>query len=329
VGRFAVNCADIVCREAEMAKTPFPNTYIEITSKASLAAVSMRSQDTEAVAIIPGAADRLGFWFTEPGSCFVCFGDDKDAEFEPFIYSKHGSPMVSPTDPRDFYKSEHMLRGYEIFKEALLLGNVGDDLKDKKDEFKNGLLRTYEVGLTRDDLPVELLDALFNECIGGFKRAIACLLLLDARTQRKAVHMQATRKIVSGKLKAYAAHDVITIDLDVPLIRTVYDSPVGHHATPVEHEVAGHWVHYNCSTQCQHRWIELHSEHAEKEDMKKHKRTLERQICTLCGGHRTRKLNYVKGDPSKGSRVGLTKYKVVASKEKSVLWKPGNPDDPE
>lgn len=305
VGRFAYYCADIVCREAEMVMTPFPNVYIEINNRAKVEATNSP--------LSPDSVDKVGIWFTELGSCFFCFGDERDAEFDPWIYSKHGSPLASPSKPKDFYKADGSLESYMQFKEMLLLGNVGPDLK--KDEFKHGLLDNYEIGLTHDKIPSKLLNVMFNESIGDFKYALAALLLLDARSQRKIIPMQATRHIVNGKLKAFAAHDVITIDLDVPSIRHVYTHHIGHHASPVEHEVAGHWVHYNCSTQCKHHWMELHSEHAEKQDIKKHKRVLERQICTLCGGYRTRKLNYVKGDPSKGSRVGLTKYKVIASKE--------------
>lgn len=62
----------------------------------------------------------------------------------------------------------------------------------------------------------------------------------------------------------------------------------------------------------------MHSEHAEAADIKNHGEILPRFICSLCGGRRTRKLPYIKGDARKGSRVGQARYKVIASKEKSI-----------
>ena len=305
VGRFAVQCADIVCRQTELAITPYPNTYIEIDNVANL--------DGEGNTAAPDTMPRLGYWFTEHGQCFTCAGDDKKAYFMPFVYAQIGSIGAPFKNKIEFY-GEDKVGQYEEFKELLMVGQVAEHLDHYK--FAHCMTDIYEVGLTNDGLPDELLKLSFDECIGDFKRALACLLLLDARIQRQVIHVDATRKIVKGKLKAYAPHAFVTIDLDVPSIRKVYDHSIGHHESPIRHEVSGHWVHYNISTQCKHEWTVFHSDVAEKHDLDAHGFPLKRFICKHCGGRRTRKLPYEKGDASKGSRVGQEKYKVIASKEK-------------
>ena len=311
-GRFAVDCADIVCRNTELAAKPYPNCYIEIDNIAGLKGEHHPSID-------PYAAEKLGFWFTEAGHCFVLHGNEHKADFSPFIYAEKGSIAVPFGDYERFYRDDKDQKNYEKFKQHLMVGQVSEHLLADVEKFAHQMIDFYEVGLTSDSLPFEILDLEYLESIGDFKRAMSCIMLLDDRIQRRIVHVAASQKIVKGKLKAVAKHDMVTLDLDVPSIRKVYDNPIGTHATPIEHDIAEHWVHYECSSQCTHDWTQFHSADGEKRDIQQgHKEPLRREICTFCGGRRTRQLACVSGDPRKGSTVGKTRYRVIASKEKAV-----------
>jgi hypothetical protein len=181
------------------------------------------------------------------------------------------------------------------------------------------LLDLYEIGLVTNTIPFELLPPIYEESSGVLKRALAALLLLDERSKRRLVSVAARQKIISGKLRAIARHDVVTIDLDTPYIQKAYaGGPFSHHETPIEHEVREHWVQYDVASQCTHSWEPYHSERGDEYDKAAGlAKPLRREICSLCGGRRTRKLTYISGDASKGSNIGKAKYKVIASKEKT------------
>ena len=314
-GRFAAECTDIICRNAKYAVRPFPNTYIEIDNRAVI-----RGGHTTPHKDAP---ERLGFWWTENGSCFVMSGNDHKAEFTPFIYAEHGS---HPGDElrRNYFdinselNAEEKFRlNYEMFKQYLMIGHVPDHLKLDVDKFSHNLTDLYEIGLSSISMPYDILDFFFQENIGTFKCALSCLFLLDERIKRQLVHVKAAQKVVGGKLRGIAKHDTVTIDLDVPAIRKVYDNPMGHHDSPIQHDVSEHWTTYDVSTQCSHDWKPYHSDRAAERDTERgHTKPLRREVCSLCGGRRTRKPVHVRGDAEKGSTVGLKKYRVIASKEK-------------
>lgn len=317
-GRFAVDCTDIICREARYAVRPFPNVYIEVDNWAGIRGGHMTPD--------PDASERLGFLWTESGHCYVLAGNDHKAEFTPFIYAELGASegdslheFYSRTHDKD---DERFRPTYEWFKQMLMIGNVADHLKPDVDKFAHNLTDLYEIGCTNGEIPYEILDFYFKENVGVYKSALSCLFLLNDRIKQQLVHVSPHQKIVRGKLKTIHRHDVVTIDLDIPQIRKVYDTHIGTHATPIEHEISEHWVHYDLSTQCTHDWVPFQSEEATERDLKAgHEKPLRREVCKFCGGRRTRKPVAIAGDPSKGSNVGKKQYRVVASKEKEVIKK--------
>jgi hypothetical protein len=319
-GRFAMEAADTICRNANYIVKPYPNTYIEIDNHACI-----RGAKND---VMFGADERIGYLWTEYGQCFVCYGSGHKAEWSPFVYAQHGTggdgdrlweiydkQIVQLDDSMD---DERMT--YARFKQYLMIGQVAPDLRPDVNKFSHNLTDLYEIGLARSDIPMEVLEAAFNENIGTYKYALACLMLLDERIKRQLVHVPATRKVIQGKLTAVAKHDVVTIDLDVPTIRKVYAKTAHQGGHQIEHDVSEHWVYYDCSTQCQHDWQPFTSEEATERDLKYgHKEPLRREVCSDCGGRRTRKPSYVAGDPKKGSTVGKKRYRVIASQEKNVI----------
>ena len=311
-GRFAVEHADLVCKNAAIAIPPFPNTYIEIDQVAALRAHPKN-------VIYDDASKRLGFLFTEHGEVFTISGDERFAFISPFIYCQHGSLNTPSFRGREFNLDmdlQNPLSGdrWDIVRNALLLGGVADKIEDERLDWGRNLTRFYDIHLSRDDLPAKILENMFYESMGTLKRAIAAVLLLNERAGPLITKVPASRKLIGGKLRASPPHAIVTIDLDSPRIRKLYQTPVGHHQSPIHHEVAGHWVHYDVSSQCKHDWVPFHSDDAEKRDLDVHGFPLSRLVCSHCGGRRTKKLNFERGT---GDLVRKT-YKVIASKEQAL-----------
>lgn len=319
-GRFATDYIDILCRNARYAVPPYPNTYIEVDNRAL-----MEGGYSE---LLPDCAERLGYWWTMDGACFILAGDEKRAEFSPFIYtpvtSSYGRSLHDMYDrvsfddftstgneklsdlARQFYKND--------FKKVLMVGYVKEDQMEGTETHL--LTNLYEVGITQKMTP-SLIKNFYGETIGSFKYAMAALMLLDERIKRQLVTVPPTHRIINGKQRTIAKHEVVTIDLDMPSIRKVYDATTPSGFTMIQHDVSSHWITYDLSSQCQHVWVPYTSEEAIERDRKfGHPEPLRRETCILCGGRRTRKPPFVSGDASKGSTVGKKSYRVVASKEK-------------
>lgn len=208
MGRFLTTCPDIICREASMTSTPFPNTYIEIDCLAAIKGTGDQvDRDT---------APRLGFWFVNE-MCFTVYGEEKYAEFSPFMFI----PAHTTRPITDYFTDVKSIRGYRLLKELLMLGYVGKEFDRAK--LSSMLTSNFELKYVSDiltkikDAPREKQEEIFSAFVqndvGTLKKAFACLLLLDARSQRKTINVAAAMKIVKGKLRAYAAHDVITLTL--------------------------------------------------------------------------------------------------------------------
>lgn len=309
-GRFAMKSADIVCRNANIAIPPFPNTYIEIDNVAAL------EGGKPEIVITEDAAPKVGYLFTEHGQIFTLSGTHDRAFIMPFVYSQHGSFFKDMNDLNlDIIQqdADDILTTWEDARDVLLVGDVAAELRPTAREFRPFLADLYDIVITRSDIPEELLKMLFWENIGALKRAIAAVLLLNERVGPTITKIPASRRFVGHKLKAFPPHAIITIDLDIPAIRKIYQTTVGHRNSPYLHEVAGHWVHYNVSSQCRHDWVPYHSEDAEKRDLDAHGFPLSRLICSHCGGRRVKKLAFEHGT---GDKVIKKDYKVIASKEK-------------
>jgi hypothetical protein len=110
-GRFATECTDIVCENAEFALAPFPNTYLEIDFAAAIAASSRGI-------IFDDVAPRMGFLFLETGEVYVCSGEDGNASFVPFVYRRKDE-RDPETEERQIFLKEFLIGARGEFKRAL------------------------------------------------------------------------------------------------------------------------------------------------------------------------------------------------------------------
>jgi hypothetical protein len=286
-GRFATECADLVCEHAEFAIPPFANTYIEIDQHSSLRASSRRPIETD-------TASRVGYLFLENGDVLVCAGDESNATFLPFLYQRREDASVSPQE--------------QVTLRDFLMGEVYEELRPAIETFSHRLTSLWEYRPLLD-MPADLERFMEAECRGDLKRAIAAVLLLNQ--QHGVAHREVgpRRAIRSGKAKTYLAHSVVTIDLSPRGIRGLFT--IGNRASPRRHQVEGHYVHYGISEGCDHSWSSFTTPELERRDMEKLGRHVKRWRCSSCMGLRVWREEFHRGDAQKGF---VTKeYKVTDS----------------
>lgn len=280
-GRFATECADIVCENAEFALAPFPDTYIELELAASLRASSRAM-------IEPDAASRIGFLFLADGSVTVCIGGDGQRTFFlPFRYHRKGEGVRGTA-----------VGGSQEGLLAFLVGEVSDDLRGRVREVGARMTDIWDVSLTKP-LSQEVFEGVAAECRGQFKRGLAALLLLNQKRGLAFRDMPPSRRISRGKLKTYMAHSVVSIALDGPVeIRRAFR--VEERASPRRHEVRGHFVHYGVEEGCSHEWKEYRTEETLRRDLERAGRPILRWRCANCHGMRVRREAFYRGDATKG-----------------------------
>lgn len=277
-GRFATECADLVCENAEFALAPFPNTYIEIDFAAAIAASSRGI-------IFDDVAPRMGFVFLETGEVFVCSGETDKASFVPFVYRRK--------DERDPETAER-----QQYLRDFLIGEVSDDLLERVDHFAHRLTDIWSVDDLAPLLSDDLRTLMRREARGGFKRALAALLLLNQKRDVRLAQVSGGRTISKGKLRPYMAHTVVSIDLSGNSVRGLFH--IDDRASPRRHEVRSHYLHYGIIEGCSHEWTAYSTPETEKKDIVKLGRKVPRWRCEHCSGLRVRRQKFDRGDAAKG-----------------------------
>lgn len=285
-GRFATECADLVCEHAEFAIPPFANTYIEIDQVAALEASSRRPVEET-------TARRLGYLFMENGDVVVCCGDPGQPAFMPFVYRRReASPALKDNE-------QVLLRNF-------LMGEIAVDLRPAVENFSHRLTDIWDYRPLYP-MPAAVREEVEEDCRGDLKRALATLLLLN---QKRGISNRAvgpTRIIRNGKAKTYLAHSVVTIDLSPHGTRGLFT--LGNRASPRRHQVEGHFVHYGIDDGCGHQWSSFTTPELERRDNERLGRSVRRWRCSGCGGLRVWREEFTRGDGGKGF---VTKeYKVV------------------
>jgi hypothetical protein len=113
-----------------------------------------------------------------------------------------------------------------------------------------------------NNLPAEYSDKILYNSRGDLRNILTLLLLLNQPSnvvgfQKKA----AGRMIVHGKLKAFSAHNVVTISLDKPVqyLKQTYITTV--RSSPRRHDVRGHYLNYDKNNNCEHLWEQFDETH--------------------------------------------------------------------
>lgn len=113
-------------------------------------------------------------------------------------------------------------------------------------------------------------------------------------------------RMTSNKLIPYAAHKTIDLTLFEPkeVIRMLTVKTSVDHASMRAHNVRGHWVHYGLDPHCDHdsHWerVELDEDDPRRRVREKDGSEIIRYRCMACGGRRTFRENFIRGDASKG-----------------------------
>lgn len=278
-GRFATECADLVCEHSQFALPPFPNSYIEIDNLASLRASSRLKTDE-------GTARRLGFLFHEDGDVYVCSGGDYQAKgFLPFRYHRKGAggPGTELPDDHEFLRD-------------FLIGEVAVGLRPAVDGFSRHVTDVWSVSSANSSR--QLIGWMVEECRGEFKRAIAALLLLNQKRGVEIRDVPPARRMAGGKLRTYMAHSVVSIDIGGDGVRGFFH--VESRSSPRRHEVRGHFVHYGIDEACGHEWEPYSTADLERRDVERIGKPVSRWRCSKCQGLRVRREAFHRGDATKG-----------------------------
>lgn len=321
---FELACGEpeTVCEFSDTAIPPFRNTYIEIDYSRHPAHWDWHFKPDDKPASV------MGFFYCGDGVTYIIGGDEQFAYFTPFAYidtEKVATLLnVGITELFKFIRNEEESTTLDKLKSLLIAGiNPNHEKFEKIAPIARKLTSKYELGIAWDldfirpkdgKALADILTSQAEECSGAMRIATACVLLLNQRRVTTTYEKRDGSKIIHGKLTPSPSFHEVIIDLDVhhKTFHKIFSE--GPKWRQRYHEVSGYWTYYDCASQCQHQWVEYRSESAEKRDLEKHGEILKRQICTLCGGRRTRKLEYTKGDIALGK---VTKeYHVTASRHR-------------
>lgn len=314
MGRFVGDQPSLLIRHRQFAAAPYDVTYIEVDLRHFLRGIN-RASTADVREAVPD--ERIGYLLA--GTEVYCFAlppagsGDSAPTLAPFavVRGEPGGTMPMPRTgrltliakderpPADAKERENRL-GYRWdteqernrqFALGYLLGStaVCDEAQNAAEDItaSNGFAMLLRPELYADVSRDRMAEILRGQ--SGELRNVWTFLLFLARTSLiRLSPMPAGRRIVRGKLRAYAAHNVVTIDLGSARSVTRAFLLAGPRATPRRHEVRGHWVNWHKPpARCDHAWPLTPNGDAVF-------------ICSRCGQHRRWRKNFLRGDATKG-----------------------------
>lgn len=312
VGEFHREHLDLMIENVEFARPPFPTTYIEIDARAMWHGwrpdqPALPTSDTtigflahgDAVVVLTEAKGVFGsesmvayngFRINKPQSIpldrLTGFADERaDAVKQAYVFG--GQRYV--VDPAD-YSPKQLGKGQEI------------RLPDLPFEWTHAQVAAHfdiRPSYVIDD-PRTFVENAFRGGGDPMTALVALLLLnqpsevIDLRTE------PAGRTIFRGKLKSYREHHVVTIRLD-QAVRILKGFEHSDRASPVFHNVEGHWKNYNKSPRCIHNWEPIGVQRTTSGDYRHY-------WCPRCFQRKTWTEAFGRGDSLRG--VAMTEYRV-------------------
>lgn len=156
-----------------------------------------------------------------------------------------------------------------------------------------------KLGEWKDDLDRSGEEEKYMEEYRGIIAVLRLFFLMLARGKGiRTTDKPAVRRIIKGKVRAFAAHTKIEIDLAPQELAKAIAT--GARGPTRAHEVRGHWVNYRRNAHCDHRWTELEP-------------GTRRYECGSCGQLRVWRKNHYRGD----STIGFVthEYSVTDSRK--------------
>lgn len=273
LGRFIRTCGDLIIANRQFAIPPFETVYIEFDMKAMMlegnSPPDLEDQDTRVGYLIEG---RTVY-------CVAATDRMKDVGLTPFVYEMD----TDEAQPDLSMMHEQSIEGQELLKLSLMLGSGIENLDEKSrvEILARNVVR-FMYPITNDGMFGKLVQG----SAGDLRNVWAILLLLNQPANVTFDPVPARRGIFSGKLRTYAAHNIVRIDIGRH--RSIRRAlAFESRSSPRRHEVRGHFAHYHLTDGCQHEWQTMPDEKG-------------RWLCGRCDGYRVWRKNFLRGDAGKG-----------------------------
>jgi hypothetical protein len=284
LGEFIRDFGDTILRNVEFALPPFDNIYLEMNVDVMVNAIGRGSTD-QALGV-EGKDIHVGYLITNGRVTVLGLMEEEQAG----VISPIEYVLDSPPEPGLLFSEDEEQDAWTRL--ALMCGTTLNDMPSEtvrrdilyRNRVSFALSPSVQDRLRRPvaDLRRELAFGHY----GDLRNVWAALLLLNQPTQFVTERVPPTRRIVRGKMRAYATYEVIRVNLAQTkvLARAVRGSK---RSSPVGHEVAGHFMHFHVDRACDHNWSQM-------PDLER------RWTCSKCGGRRTWRVAFSKGDGERG-----------------------------
>lgn len=318
IGEMMRDCVDLMVDNIEFARTPYPTCYFEFDSTAM-----WRGWRPEQPAQLETRDTRVGYLVHDGSVIVIATGTrpnthrDKSLPTDlvcgmSFRINRPQSQPYSKLTGLPDHLAEQVKNGY-VFGGQRGYDKPGDAAFDHFDERTWVFLPELPGAWTHTQVSAhfDVMPALQNtppammtkmSFLGGGDplTLTTMLLLLNQPTKYVGLTtMEGRRGIYKGKLKSFKEHHVVSLHLDKSQhVRRMFH--VSDRASPIMHDVGGHWKHYNKSEWCNHHkedgrqaWEPVGPELTEGGDFK-------RYWCALCLQRRTWVEKFERGDAERG-----------------------------
>jgi len=292
VGKWTRACEDLLLDNLQFAKPPFPVTYVEL---------SIREMHRGLMRPVTGpekdADDRLAFLIRDNHVRTLCSAPNYKTAAGCWEYWMN-------TPENDIHLTTDTVERNEWVRTALLLGSTVEALRDEAQRLAliyGTRIRCHmprserEIRRWGPNKLIKNIEKLVQGAAGEMRTLWAVLLLINQHHHRlNFTHVPRHVSFVPQR-KVFQAHTLVTIPItpEAAIRHTYYPNT---RASPVGHEVRGHWMHLHLHKGCVHDWPTI-------PDNQGH------FVCASCRGWRTWRKPHHRGDASKG--INLHTYEVT------------------
>lgn len=282
MGRFIRECPDLLLNNRQFAIPPYQTTYIQIPIR------SLFMPSSTSAGRFGGERDDFVGYLMTGNRVYSAAAFEHSIEesfLSPFVYdvnTTHHTNSVKLT-----YSTSRSSDVYEDqdswMKLSLLLGSTVEHITEEQRVDiirRNNIDMMYELPLGIDMTP------LLQGSMGDVRNIWAALLLLNQPGKTVFEHFPAGRRIVRGKLRAYSAYNIVSINIGRHR-KTRRAFHFEDRSSPRRHEVRGHFAHFHTDKHCEHKWPLIPDDD-------------QRWYCERCRGFRIWRKDHLRGDASKG-----------------------------
>jgi hypothetical protein len=308
---------ELLLREADFARAPFPLTWIEFPHWRFYEAL-------HGVTVDDPTADQTVGYLIDGGKTSVVSGGtlgDPLSKTYPGVLQFNLNTAWSEADYKIFAaeggggtggpEDEH---GLDIYLWGSTINKMDTETISRLRQCHSLSLLPLNRSRDADDLR-RMLDEILKGSVGELRNIIAILLLLNRPTVSHYKEIPASRGWMRNKNIPYAAHTAVTIDLNaVPTLRLI-GTPAGEGVAKRRHEVRGHFCHdadardFRRVVGCLHDWIAADEYWSPLNGARI--ADANHWVCDACGGKRWWRAAHERGDATRGY-VSHDDYDVTA-----------------